>query len=147
MFPVIEKIEVKARFRFLWLKYVDSVDLNQHCAKCLLGEFSKKISNQITLQENIALDEVIPKYYYLCGVSLPYRWIKNFHLAFKYKEGSTLEIDENGISLIIKDAELVRILPYDMRKRKHSKIVRPEFNTCRNWWFANSIAEEADAKN
>ena len=42
---VIEKFETDRKWRFLWLQYINGVNLKQHCQKCLLGKTSKKITN------------------------------------------------------------------------------------------------------
>ena len=44
-------------------------------------------------------------YYYLCGVSKPYVRSRNFHLAFREKEGSLLSVSRQGIQVEIENAE------------------------------------------
>lgn len=146
MFPVIEKIEVVKGFRYLWLKYVEGANLEEHCAKSLIGEYSQKIKHTTKQDSEIVLDENVSPYYYLCGVSSPYKWLNNFHLAFRYKADSMIEISENGITIKIRDAEIIKIESYMMRERNHPNIIKREFFTCRNWVFANMIAEEFNAK-
>ena len=109
---IIENISVSENFRYLWLKYVNNVDLNVHCAKSLIGEYSKKISTKKGNYTNIILDESNYKAIYLCGVAFPFVWENNFHLAFKYSEGSILKYSSNGIDIVIKNA--VR-LPIDIK--------------------------------
>ena len=57
-------------------------------------------------------------------MATPYSWENNFHLAWKEKEGSSIEYESNGISIKLKNAE------------------KPEYYTCRNWQFANRISKE-----
>lgn len=127
-------------FKYLWLKYVAGVDLNVHCARCLVGWYSKRIQPDLQDRSDIVLDEHQTEYFYLCGVSSPYRWERNFHLAFRYKAGNTLRIMENGIEIVIEDAERIQIVKLD--KYDHPKGSIGAYNTCRNWQFANMIASE-----
>ncbi len=131
----IKKINVTGSFKYLWLKYINDIDLTNHCAKCLLGTYSKKVSNKTQEEFDIKLDESDAVVYYLCGVSMPYNWNKNFHLAFKEKEGSILKYDFNGIEIELENAE--RILfskdDIDLADPNANKAV---FATCRNWQFA-----------
>lgn len=146
MNPLIEVIEINSRFKYLWLKYVRGVNLNYHCAKCLIGDYSEKIINTMFKGRNIELDEYRCGYYYLCGVSIPYVWRNNFHLAFRYSEGKKIKVERNGIRIIISDAEEIPIVPVDLNSNKHPRRFSPEFFTCRNWQFANMIKEELDAE-
>lgn len=144
MFPIIEKIEVMSQFRYLWFKYVSGVNLDQHCAKCLLGEYSKKITHTMTSGADVTLDEEISEYYYLCGVSSPYRWSNNFHLAFKYSEGNSIEINRKGIYIKVMNAKEIVIKPIspdNIHPKKSDRL----FFTCRNWQFANMISEQKNA--
>lgn len=145
MHPIIETMAVRARFRYLWLKYVTGVNLNYHCAKCLLGEYSQTIKHTSLSHTNVKLDRYPADYYYLCGVSSPYRWVNNFHLAFKYQPGSMIEVSENGITIKIRNAERIPISTYEMLIRNHKHVIDLEYATCRNWQFANMIAKDYDA--
>ena len=124
--------------RYFWLKNVRGVDLSQHCAKCLVGSFDGRISSRGNVFSNIELTGGL---YYLCGVSYPYVWSNNFHLAFMEKKGSKIDISRNGVSCQINDAVELPIVP--------SKIMRinsldPHFSTCRNWQFACWLAENPE---
>ena len=114
-YPIIKQININADFKYLWLKYVDGYDLNNHCAKSLIGNYSNKIINKKTSYTNLVLDEFDSRVYYLCGVSLPFNYDKNFHLAFKFQMGSKISINENGIEITIENAERVRVKP-ELRK-------------------------------
>lgn len=136
----ITNINVTGSFRYLWLKYVNGVNLKVHCAKSLLGTYSKKVSPQMGhVQEPITLDEAQGDVFYLCGVTKPYRWINNFHLAFKEKEGSTIHVNRNGIDITIRNAVEIPITDKyinQMDSNAHKK----EYCTCRNWQFAYMYA-------
>lgn len=141
-YPIIIKLEVAANFRYIWLKYVNDVDLNQHCAKCLIGPYSTKIQHTTRYETNIHLDEAEPKYYYLCGVSRPYKWLNNFHLAFRYKKGFAIEAEGNGILIIIKDAEEIKFSSEDINP-SDPNYKNKLFFTCRNWQFAHKVFKES----
>ena len=90
----LRHLHVNAPFRYLWLKYVSGVNLSVHCARCLLGEYDPRISARV---KELHEQPLRPSpYYYLCGVSKPYVWSRNFHLAFREKEGSLLSGLQSG---------------------------------------------------
>ena len=134
----IKNIEITKPFRYLWLKYINGVNLDVHCANSLLGFYSKKIDKKIGIYSDITLDEFEPKILYLCGVAFPFVWDNNFHLAFREKQGAIIKYSNNGISLEIENAE---ILPIDKSyiDLNHKKAKFKSYNTCRNWWFANYL--------
>lgn len=131
----LKTLNVNAPFRYLWLKRVIGVDLNQHCARCLLGKYVENISPRTPHHPEIELEDGV---YYLCGVSLPYVWEKNFHLAFCYSEGSRIEYESNGISVVIENAERMPILESSIDE-SHPKAGKKEFRSCRNWQFAHFL--------
>lgn len=123
--------------------YVNDVDLSKHCKPCLKGYTSKRINKWTRHEENVSLDESEAKYYYLCGGSYPYRWENNFHLAWKEKQGSSFEYSFNGITIRLKDAEMVEFSQDDVdSSQKYAD--RPEYYTCRNWQFANKVKYDID---
>lgn len=132
-YPTIKILNLKSKFKYLWLKYVDSYNLNEHCAKSLIGTYSKKINKEINEFKNIELNESNSNIYYLCGVSDPFNYSKNFHLSFKYKKNSQINIEENGIEIKIENAERILITKQNYI---HEKANLKSFNTCRNWQFA-----------
>ena len=122
-------------FKYLWLKKVNGVDLTQHCAKCLIGEYDNRLQININEYNNLSLDGSI---YYLCGVSTPYVWKNNFHLAFRESKGKKLIIDKLGIYIEIKDAEEIKFSYGDINFNL-MEANKKEFSTCRNWQFANKF--------
>lgn len=130
---IIKSITKSKPFMYFWLKSVKDVDLSKHCAKCLIGEYSDEVNAAQEYVENIILEDGV---YYLCGVSKPYNWNKNFHLAFKCAEGKSIQYSNNGVEVIIENAEALPISPEyidpdDVNYRKK------EYSTCRNWQFAH----------
>lgn len=141
--PVIVSFETRERFKYLWLKYVNGFNLSVHCARCLIGDYSKKIDESVKTCENLPLNESPARYYYLCGVTYPYRWIDNLHLAFKYKEGAQFRYDDGKTIVVIKDAEQIPIVDsgdYSLEQKGYD----PNFNTCRNWRFAYQIMHKSN---
>lgn len=129
----IKSMTVSKPFRYLWLKSVEGVDLSQHCAKCIIGEYDDRVSARVRQLDDVTLTESV---YYLCGVALPYKWENNFHLAFRHKEGSTLTYESNGVAVVIENAERIFFSGLDIDTslpQAHKKA----FCTCRNWQFAN----------
>lgn len=131
----IVKMKIKNNFKYLWLKTVEDVDLSVHCARCLIGKYDERISNKKTIYNNIELDR--NKIYYLCGVTEPFNWNNNFHIAFRYKEGSVINIEENKVELYIENAERIEINEKYIKDFTKGK----QFTTCRNWQFANYYNE------
>ncbi len=137
----IKSITVSEPMKYIWLKYVTGVDLSNHCAKCLKGAFSNRLDATTAHAEDIKLDEAKANIFYLCGVSQPFRWVKNFHLAFRHKEGETLEFKSNGIHVIIENAERIKFSSDDIAPDAPN-IEKKAYSTCRNWQFAHKVASE-----
>lgn len=138
MNPTIEDIKIKSPFRHLWLKYIQAVNLDVHCARSFVGHYETQINPKLISAGPIPLAKHQAFYYYLCGVSQPYRWENNFHLAFAYSEGNSIEFQQNGIEVVIANAvqlPIPQIGPDCDSVFRHRK----EYNTCRNWQFAWSI--------
>lgn len=132
---VIKEMKTKRNWMYLWGKYVNGVDLENHCAKCLLGKYSKKINKDTKEVKNLVLDEGSSKIFYLCGVTKPYVWEDNFHLALRYKEGCNIKINKKSIYLELENAEELPI-DFDINNCEHEKKTKKEYSTCRNWQFA-----------
>jgi hypothetical protein len=133
---LIKKLNLKDNYRYLWLKYVTGVNTTHHCAKGLIGEYSKRIHKDIKGYVNEPLDEQEGKVYYLCGVTTPYRHQDNLHVAFKLKEGSSFILQNDKLDIYVENAEVVTFGEYSI-DQNHPKANVKEFNTCRNWQFAH----------
>lgn len=129
-------MKVEAKFRYLWLKLVTGVNLEEHCAKSLLGEYDARFSS--TTKEIDDIELASAPFYYLCGVSVPYVWAKNFHLAFREKEGYIVEVKRNGIHIVIENAEEVTFSEADIPPTD-PHIKSKTYRTCRNWQFAHKV--------
>lgn len=130
---IIKSIEAEGTLKHLWLKSVRDVDLSRHCARCLVGDYDSRINNRLREAHDIELGGDV---HYLCGVPQPYRWENNSHLAFRRKDGSTIDYSSNGVTARIEGAERLptdakRNNPADRHYRTRS------YCTCRNRQFAN----------
>ena len=99
----------------------------------MYGKYNKQISADIVEYENIELEK--SPFYYLCAV---YQYKTNIHLAFYEKQGSTIKIDNEYLSIEIDNAEQIEINNKSI-DYKLPQSADKNFNTCRNWWFANWI--------
>lgn len=128
---IVNRVEKK--FYSFWLKDVESVDLTKHCIKCLRGHRYKEMSQEDGFRIELPKDKV----YYLCGVTYPYNWEKNFHLAFQYdKNGDTFTFEQNGVSVTVKRAKRIIFSEEDVDITL-PQVDDPKFRRCRNWQFAN----------
>lgn len=132
---VIRSLEVSADFQYLWLKRITGINLEKHCAQCLLGEYDPRVSPLIPHQTHL---ELVPGIFYLCGVSRPYVWANNFHIAFR--DGSeVIDYQHNGVHVIIDGAERLPISPDSAKVLMLPKYKYSSYRTCRNWQFANYL--------
>lgn len=142
--PTIELFETTDSYSYLWLKYIDGFELQNHCAKCLLGHYSNifEYGKKVQYVADRKLDEFTSKLnlYYLCGVTRPYKWVNNLHVAFRYKKGSIIDYTFNKTHVRIKDAEQINIKQLDYRGVLHGN--ESAYNTCRNWRFAFQMTHE-----
>lgn len=132
---VIRNLEVTSKFKYLWLKKVNGVDLSVHCARCLLGEYDNRVNARTKSLKNI---ELLGDVYYLCGVSAPYIWANNFHLAFRLANGEKFTAERNGVKISVENAEIIDFSENDIDMTL-PQAKKKEFYTCRNWQFANKI--------
>ena len=119
-------------WRYFWLKTVRNVNLNEHCTKCLIGDFDLRLKGR-DHAENIPLNDSV---YYLCGVNIHFKWELNFHLAFEPCKGSVVDYTSNGVHIVIEDAIALPI------SEENVDVSNPYFQddryrTCRNWQFAH----------
>lgn len=129
----IKNLQVSADFRYLWLKTVKGVDLTQHCAKCLIGEYDPRITATMKEAADIELQDEV---YYLCGVAYPFIWANNFHLAFMPAEGQNIHYESNGITIDIEGAAQLPISE-DNVDIHYPKAHLKSYRTCRNYQFAH----------
>jgi hypothetical protein len=118
----------KGNWMYFWIKTIEDIDLNNHCAKTFIGKYLNG--------DNI---ETKIKDVYICGVSNPFKYEDNLHLALKEKVGNDIEIKKLGVHIMIKDAELIEIKPLNKGESLHAKGSIKQYYTCRNWQYANQL--------
>jgi hypothetical protein len=125
------EVKLEREIRFLWLKYVTGFDPRVHCARCLVGKYSKlfPFSRSYVEPQVIegALVEHASPWIYLCGVTKKWEW--NIHIAGQYEPGSHVSYEDERIRVEIVDFKQT---PIDASK---SPDATREFATCRNWQF------------
>ena len=139
----IKEMHVKDSFKYLWLKGVNDVDLTNHCARSLIGKYSEVVRNNLLDLYDTAIDVPKSKAYYLCGVTQPFRYKDNFHLAFKEVEGAILKVERNGISIEIENAEEITFSMDDIDWQLPQSELK-QYSTCRNWQFANKFKKSQE---
>jgi hypothetical protein len=142
---MVPSIEVRnqdgGRYRYFWLKYVRAVDLSEHCAKSLIGEWHRRLDKDAATFV-VTLDEKSPAtVYYLCGVAAPYRWSNNTHLMTVPAPGERHEWTSAGMSY-----QLANLRPVEITREhidpKHPKAHDRAYFTCRNWqgaWWMHKV--------
>lgn len=126
-------------FRYFWMKNVRAFDDSKHCARCLVGSYSKAVSNRMKLNDPVTEDYPLGEIVYICGVSQPFNWENNFHMALKVTAGATAELPMfNGQTVIVEDAELI---PFDSSVSDELYAGKSAaFLTCRNFQFGAYLA-------
>lgn len=138
--PVVPTIELVAHrlYKYFWLKYVYGVALDNHCARCLKGPFSRHLWGGSRTAQGTLDEYRPPRAYYLCGVTTE-GWSTNLHLAFRAAPGREVVRDDADIRVRITDAEIIPIAA-DWIDWGHPRAPESAYNTCRNWWFAHWVA-------
>lgn len=134
--PILEAVGEGATvtgWRYLWLKYVSGFDNAQHCARCLIGPYSKRVRRDMPHNVPVLLDEATGcDVLYLCGVAERGGLPANFHLAVQPAPGEVAEgRSSQGTHFRIRNARRLEIpaLPSRFDGRPAA------FTTCRNWQF------------
>lgn len=119
-------------FRHLWIKYVTAFDIRFHCARSLIGKYSKLLPyrGRLHVGEVLArvLDESPAKYIYVCGTTGT--WSANVHLALRPRRGGgEVLFEDERARFKCCNVDLMSICtPTDLPLPK-------AFTTCRNFNF------------
>lgn len=139
--PATPKVHITRRDEFssIWLKYVTGVDLSVHCIQSLIGPRQDGISLRADTQTLELTQHPNPLAFYLCGVSTPYDWQRNAHLAFVAAEGETWEGDAGvrGLGIQLQDAAPIFGWGPDSVDTDDPNARIRLYRTCRNWQFAH----------
>ena len=120
--------------QYVWAKYVEEFDENNHCAKCLKGRWPREINDKMTANKDIILSLEEGKPFYICGVAYPWNYHNNMHLAVIGKEGAEASLElYTGDKLIVRDAE--RYFFDDKSARELYPHYTAAYLTCRCFQF------------
>ena len=127
--------DFKRNNRYIWLKHVTGVNLDAHCARCLLGEYDSRVSARQSHYDDIGIvTKPNVKAHYLCAVDCSYT--HHVHVAFRPKDGAEIRISNEDVDLLIEGAELLPISA-DSIPNNDPHAGERAFSTCRNWQFAH----------
>jgi hypothetical protein len=136
---IISKNKILTGFKYFWGKKVTAFNDKYHCAKSLVGEYSKVINNKMKCNEYIEVEKELTNegdIFYICGVSTPYIWKNNFHLALLIKEGEKcLKEMYNGDVIEVIGAKEI-YFDYKIAYSNYSYKGKA-FTTCRNFQFGS----------
>lgn len=136
-------LDIKKKHSFFWLRGIRNVRIDKCCAKCFIGEVYHEVYEGTRYKEKAHVElDIQPdpsiKAYYLCGLSLGFRYADNTHVAFVPCTGHNVEIENDKIHLVIADARQIDFQGYQPNP---SGQFSAEQRTCRNWIFANYIKD------
>lgn len=131
-----EKQDVGGGWRYFWAKTVTGFDASIHCMQCLIGDRIEGISPKLLSKGGkVGKRFKSGTLIYLCGVSYPYIWERNFHMPVRVKAGArTRARTYTGAVVTVVGAERVKF--DDTAAVKHFEKKGPRFLTCRNFQFA-----------
>lgn len=128
-------------WRYFWAKTVVGFNPAVHCAQCLVGAYLKQVGKQMAVNQNVPFDLKPGELVYFCGVSNPYVWKNNLHLAVVGKLGAVATAKAyNGDELVVTGAEPIKILPDEAVSTYATR--GKEFLTCRNYQFGAQVAKQ-----
>ncbi len=128
-------------FRYLWMKTVTGFLPRHHCARCLKGEYHPEFGPTMDVNARLgAVEYSEGTLLYICGVSSPYRWPQNLHLAGRVTAGAQAGTTVwTGDQLTVSGLERI---PFDDRAARRRFPERGEdYLTCRNFQFGAQLIE------
>jgi hypothetical protein len=133
------------RWKNLWLKYVQDVDLDAFGARALVGPYDSRISSRRPERQAITLDEHdAPLGYYLCGVSRAGAR-HDLHVAFTAGHGrevvERLAPERASIALF----GVTRLTLWEPDEGDYDHLLHgreARYNTCRNWRHAVALSAQ-----
>lgn len=135
--PALTIISNEARFkgfRYFWLKRVTGFDSALHCARCLKGHYVSEVGTGMPVNEQVQIEADPGDVLYLCGVSAPYRWERNFHLALRVEPGAAVRTGcYTGDVVSILGADYISFDDREARRRFPN--LSEAYLSCRNFQF------------
>lgn len=131
-------------FKYLWLKRVTGFDHTKHCARCLIGDYSKTFGTDMGVNTQYGLDYAAGDVLYFCGVSAPFVYRANLHFAGKVNPaaGEVRTALYTGDVLVTDGIE--RIPFSGLNAQWHFPKYPQAFLTCRNFQFGAQHFYDAD---
>jgi hypothetical protein len=133
------------QWRYLWLKSITGVNLAKHCAGVFRGSYVDGLTTgPDTTKVDVEFEQLLdgatsPIAWYLCGVSKPYRWDENAHVAFVPAPGHRETIQTNGLAVRavnLRPEWITEPTPEQIITARAEGIHDKAFTTCRNWQYA-----------
>lgn len=121
-------------FKYFWMKRVRGFDPSNHCAKCLVGDYVEQVKILTPVNTRVEIAAMPGEVFYLCGVSHPYKWANNLHLAVESSVGFSAQVRTYAGDLItITDARPIKFDDSEAKRRFPG--LSKAFLTCRNFQF------------
>lgn len=127
---------IRTNYKYFWAKWVTGFDPRDHCAKCLVGEWERRINPNIISPARVELDHRPGEILYICGVAEPYNWWKNFHLVVLTGSGVATRRMSNGMVVTVQGGTEIPFGP-EAAKELYPRKGR-KFLSCRNFQFGAS---------
>lgn len=129
-------------WRYLWMKRVTAFKPDVHCARCLVGSYDQQFGLKMPVNQTIPVAGAdAGAILYFCGVSTPYRWERNAHLAVVVTcvagDMARLELYTGDI---LEVAGAVALPFTDETARRDYPSRSAAFLTCRNFQFGAEMA-------
>lgn len=141
-------IEARDTFSSIWLKGIEAVDLETHCLSTFIGPRYRQVDRNKKLQTVTIEPGPREVALYLCGVTAPYRWADNAHLALRPSLGAQWhgEAAVPGLVVTLLGAEpLSGWGEWDV-PMGHPQYGDRLYRTCRNlqfgWWAHRHLGAE-----
>jgi hypothetical protein len=116
------------------MKHVTGFNPSVHCARCLRGSYESLVGTGMIVNEPIPLLVQPGAVLYLCGVSMPYRWQNNLHVAVEPFEGGVVSVTSyTGDIITFHGAREIKFDDAEARRRFPER--DKTFLTCRNFQF------------
>jgi hypothetical protein len=135
--PTLTIISNEARFkgfRYFWLKRVTGFDPALHCARCLKGSYFSEVGTTMPVNRGVHIEADPGEVLYLCGVSAPYRWENNFHLALVVQPGAATRTKTYTSDIVsVLDADFLSF--DDAEARRRFPALSEAYLSCRNFQF------------
>jgi hypothetical protein len=136
-------------FSTIWLVYIQAVDLTEHCISTFIGPHSRRVERDAE-EQTVLLDEhPVPLAYYLCGVTYPYSWADNAHLAFEHAPGEYWHGPAlvPGLTVTLQDARPITGWGPASIPDGTPHAGEYLYRTCRNWQCAWHLHRRLGADN